>query len=192
MVVKLKSFFCASFFICILFFHGSMIFFIHLHIKLDLHVICHSPHSKCNSTLSFWMELCRFFANYELKKKMKKMKKSHWIFSVSCLSHCVSEWCHACRRLSLMETNVDTSHPRNCSQLTCCLIKAIFWFIYGRVKMIAKWVHAALTSPWGLPRISPNNCLIANAWRMIPDDPDSYILSKFHSRHAGWFNNHHT
>lgn len=87
------------------------------------------------------------------------MKKSHWIFSVSCLSQCVSEWCHACGRLSLMENNVDTSHPRNCSQLTCCLIKVIYWFIYGRMKVIAKWVHAALTSPEGLVHIFPKNHL---------------------------------
>lgn len=45
-----------------------------------------------------------------------------------------------------METNVDTSQPRNCSQLTHCLIKIIYWFIYGRMKVIAKRVHTALTS----------------------------------------------
>lgn len=146
MAVKLKMLF-----LCFLFFNlHSFLPWIYDFLHTFTHkarLTCHSPHSKCNATLPFWMEFCRFFANYELKKKLKKMKKSHWIFSVSCLSHCVSEWCHACRRLSLMETNVDTSHPRNCSQLTCCLIKAIFWFIYRRLKMIAKWVHAALTSP---------------------------------------------
>lgn len=99
---------------------------------------------------------------------------------VSCLSHCVSEWwLPACRRLSLMETNVDTSHPRNCSQLTRCLIKAIYWFIHGRMKVIANCAHAASTSPQGLLRIFPKNLLIASAWRTIADDPGSYILSKF-------------
>lgn len=56
-----------------------------------------------------------------------------------------SEWCRACRRLSLMETNVDTSHPGTCSQLTHCLIKVIYWFIYERLEVAIKRVHAALT-----------------------------------------------
>lgn len=49
-----------------------------------------------------------------------------------------------------METNVDTSHPRTCSQLTHCLIKVIYWFIYERLKVAVKWVHAALTLQSGL------------------------------------------
>ncbi len=49
-----------------------------------------------------------------------------------------------------METNVDTLHPRTCSQLTHCLIKVIYWFIYERLKEAVKWVHAALTLPSGL------------------------------------------
>lgn len=49
-----------------------------------------------------------------------------------------------------METNVDTSHPRTCSQLTYCLIKVIYWFIYERLKVAVKWVHAALTLQSGL------------------------------------------
>lgn len=54
------------------------------------------------------------------------------------------------RRLSLMETNVDTSHPKTCSQLTRCLIKVIYGFIYERLKAAVKWVHAALTLQSGL------------------------------------------
>lgn len=49
-----------------------------------------------------------------------------------------------------METNVGTSHPRTCSQLTHCLIKVIYWFIYERLKVAVKWVHAALTLQSGL------------------------------------------
>lgn len=49
-----------------------------------------------------------------------------------------------------METNVDTLHPRTCSQLTHCLIKVIYWFIYERLKVAVKWVHAALTLQSGL------------------------------------------
>lgn len=44
-----------------------------------------------------------------------------------------------------METNVDTSHPRTCSQLTHCLIKVIYGFIYERLTVAVKWIHAALT-----------------------------------------------
>lgn len=36
--------------------------------------------------------------------------------------------------LSLTETNVDTWHRGTCSQLTRCLIKVIYWFIYGRLE----------------------------------------------------------
>lgn len=61
-----------------------------------------------------------------------------------------SEWCRAWRRSSLMETNVDTLHPRTCSQLTHCLIKVIYWFIYERLKVAVKRVHAALTLQSGL------------------------------------------
>lgn len=43
-----------------------------------------------------------------------------------------------------METNVDTSHPRTCSQLTHCLIKVIYWFIHERLKVAVKCVHTAL------------------------------------------------
>lgn len=46
-----------------------------------------------------------------------------------------------------METNVDTSHPRTCSQLTHCLIKVIYWFIYKRLKVAVKCVHTALILP---------------------------------------------
>lgn len=49
-----------------------------------------------------------------------------------------------------METNVDTLHPRTSSQLTHCLIKVIYWFIYERFKVAVKWVHAALTLQSGL------------------------------------------
>lgn len=49
-----------------------------------------------------------------------------------------------------METSVDTSHPGTCSQLTHCLIKVIYWFIYERLKVAVKWVHAALTLQSGL------------------------------------------
>jgi len=49
-----------------------------------------------------------------------------------------------------METNVDTSHPRTCSQLTHCLIKVIYWFIYERLEVAVKCVHAALTLQSGL------------------------------------------
>lgn len=87
---------------------------------------------------------------------MCSCKKHPWTctrpqsFSVSRLTLCRSEWCRACGRLSLMETNVDTSHPRTCSQLTHCLIKVIYWFIYERLKVAIKWVHAALTLQSGL------------------------------------------
>lgn len=53
-----------------------------------------------------------------------------------------------------METNVDTSHPGTCSQLTHCLIKVIYWFIYERLEVAVKWVHAALTLQSGPPLIS--------------------------------------
>lgn len=56
-------------------------------------------------------------------------------FSISRLGLRRSEWCCACRSLSLMETTVDTSHPGTCSQLTHCLIKVIYWFIYERLEV---------------------------------------------------------
>lgn len=62
---------------------------------------------------------------------------------------------HACRSLPLMETNVDTSHPRNCSQLTGCLIKVIHWFICGTAKALAKRAHAARARRSGPLRVSP-------------------------------------
>lgn len=37
--------------------------------KPDLYIILKSPfYSRCNAKLPFWMELCRFFVKYELKK----------------------------------------------------------------------------------------------------------------------------
>lgn len=66
-------------------------------------------------------------------------------FSVSRLRPCRSKCCCASRRLSLMETNVDTSYRGTRSQLTRCLIKVIYWFIYERLRAAVKWIHAALT-----------------------------------------------
>lgn len=80
---------------------------------------------------------------------------SHWLFLVCCLSGCISGGCHAYRSLSLMETNVDTSHPRNCSQLTGCLIEVIHWFICGTTKALAKRAHAARARRSGPLRVSP-------------------------------------
>lgn len=79
----------------------------------------------------------------QVKKKREKDRNTHTIFqdhnSLGRIK-CLPLW----RRSSLMETNVDTSHPRTCSQLTHCLIKVIYRFIYERLKVAVKWVHAAL------------------------------------------------
>lgn len=50
--------------------HWIYVFFPHTFTwKPDLYIILKSPfYSRCNAKLPFWMELCRFFVKYELKK----------------------------------------------------------------------------------------------------------------------------
>lgn len=105
------------------------------------------------------MQSYHFKGNWkEVGKLLSQRWISHWVFLVCCLSGCISGRCHACRSLSLIETNVDTSHPRNCSQLTGCLIKVIHWFICGRTKALAKWARAARARRSGPLRVSPFHC----------------------------------
>lgn len=118
------------------------------------------------------MELCNFCPKNEFKKN------SHCIFWVWCLSRCVSGWCQACRRLSLMEANVDTSHPRCCRQLTGCLIKVIHCFIWKC------WQN--------VPMLHQRHHQVCAVFTQEPDGDDlDPFLSALLSRQGGSLNNHH-